>query len=71
MVSPTDKTPIHLSVEDVIVCADHEVLVEVDDYSSLIVSDPQGIIGQQLRSWPMHLLNIINKLVTNHIIVYY
>jgi hypothetical protein len=33
--------------------------LEVDDNSVLIVGDPQGILGQQLRPCPMQLLNII------------
>ncbi len=33
--------------------AGHKVLMEVDDNSSLIVGNPQGILGQ-----PIHLLNI-------------
>jgi hypothetical protein len=33
--------------------------LEVDDYNVLIVCDPQGILGLQLRPRPIHLLNII------------
>jgi hypothetical protein len=32
------------------------VLMEVDDN---IVADPQGILDQQLRPHPIHLLNIV------------
>jgi hypothetical protein len=40
------------------VCAGHNVLVEINGNSALIVVDPQGILGQQLRLHPIHFLNI-------------
>ncbi len=43
-----------LSFEEVMKCACHKVLVEVDDNSLLIVGDPQGILGKQLRPSPIH-----------------
>jgi hypothetical protein len=46
-------------LEEVIVRASHEVLMEVDDNCALIVGNPQGILDLQLRPRPMHLLNII------------
>jgi hypothetical protein len=45
--------------------AGHEVLMEVDDNSALIVGDPQGILGQQLRPCPIKLLFII-VIILNH-----
>jgi hypothetical protein len=55
MVRPTDYAPIHLSLEEIIVHADNEVMMEVDDKSVLIVGDPQGSLGQQFRPCPIHL----------------
>jgi hypothetical protein len=43
-------------VEEVAVGVSRQVLVEVDDYSSPIVGDPQGIFGRQLRPHPIQLL---------------
>jgi hypothetical protein len=43
----------------VAVFAGLEVLVEVGDASVLIIGDQRGILGQQLRPRPIHLLNII------------
>ncbi len=37
--------------------AAHKVLLEVDNIISLIVADPWGILDQQLRPCPIHLLN--------------
>jgi len=39
--------------------AGHSVLAETDDNLALIVGNPQGILGQQLRPRPIHLSNII------------
>jgi hypothetical protein len=36
--------------------------MEADDYIIWIVGTPQGILDQQLRPHPVHLLNIINSL---------
>jgi hypothetical protein len=60
-----------MSVEEVPVSAGHEILVEVDDTIVLIVSDPCGILGQQLRPRPIHLLYIIFTLVTFKLIIDY
>jgi hypothetical protein len=35
------------------------VVIKVDDKSALIIHDPQGILGLQLRPDPIHLLNSI------------
>ncbi len=44
--------------------ADRKVLMEVDGKSLLIVDDPQGILDQQLRPCPIHLLLLLmNKLM--------
>jgi hypothetical protein len=43
--------------------ADHEVLMVVDDKSTLIIGDPQGILVKQLRPHPIHSLNMIVKLI--------
>jgi hypothetical protein len=58
MIGPIDQALIHLLVEEVSVRAGHKDLVENDDNSALIVVDPQGILGQQLRSPSICLLNI-------------
>jgi hypothetical protein len=47
-----------MSLEEVTVNAGHEDLMEVDDNMSLIVDNPLGILDQQLRHHPIHLLNI-------------
>jgi len=49
-------------LEEVTVCAGHEVLVEVDD--ALIVGDPLGILGQQFRPHLIHLSNN-NNIISN------
>jgi hypothetical protein len=46
-------------LEEVAVHAGNEVLAGVDDNSALIVGNLQGILGQQLRLCPIHLLNVI------------
>jgi hypothetical protein len=48
-----------MSLEEVAVSDGHEVLVEVDNTIALIVSDPCGILGQQLRPRQIHVLNVI------------
>ncbi len=63
MVRPIELAPIHLPLEDVTVRAGRKVLMEVDDKSALIVGNLQGILGQQLRPHPVHLLNIIYLLL--------
>ncbi len=37
-------------------------------YILLIVGDPQGILDQQLRPCPIHLLNIIIALMEEHVL---
>jgi len=59
MVRPIYKVPVRQSVVEVIVCAGHKVLVEVDDKSVMSVSNPQGILFQQLRPHPIYLSSII------------
>jgi hypothetical protein len=39
--------------------ASHKVLVEVDDNEQLIIGDQQGILVQQLKTHPIHIINII------------
>jgi hypothetical protein len=48
-----------LGLEEVTVCDGHKVLMEVNIDSTLIVGDPQGIFGQQLRPRLAHCLNMI------------
>jgi hypothetical protein len=48
-----------MSLEEAAVHAGLEVLMEVDDNSSQIVGDPHGILDQQLRPHPVHLIIII------------
>jgi hypothetical protein len=50
MVWSIEWHPIHPYLEDVIILAGHEVLMEVDDYILLIVGNPQGILDHLL--WP-------------------
>jgi hypothetical protein len=71
MVKPIDLAPLHLPMKDAAVCADHKVLVKVYNNTALIVGNPQGILGQQLRLHPMYLLNITITLVLCKIIIYY
>jgi hypothetical protein len=35
-----------------------KVLMKVDSNSGMIVGNPQGILGQQLRTHPIYLFNI-------------
>ncbi len=46
-------------MEEVEVPAGREVLVDVDDNSALIVGNPRGILGQQLKPQPIYSLNFI------------
>ena len=46
----------------------HEVLMEVDDNSVLIVGDLRGILGKELMLYLIHLLNIMIILIS-HIII--
>jgi hypothetical protein len=43
-----------------------QFLVKVDDHSALIVDDPQGILGQQLKPRLSPLLNIIIIIIVNY-----
>jgi hypothetical protein len=51
-------------MEEVAVRADHEVLMEVDDTWMLIVGNPRGILGQELKPCPILLSFNIIMLVT-------
>jgi hypothetical protein len=64
------KVPSPLSLEDVNVCAGYKVLMDVDDISALIVGNPQGVLGNQLRPHTIHQLNIIIIMLINHYIIY-
>jgi hypothetical protein len=46
MVMPKDQAPISLSLEEVVMHCGHNVLVESDNKSALIVGDPQRILDQ-------------------------
>jgi hypothetical protein len=59
MVRPVDYTPIHMSLEDVAVCTCNKVLIKVDDNRALIVCDPHGILGQQLKPYSIQLLLLL------------
>ncbi len=48
-----------MPLEEAAVHAGLKVLMEVDDNSSQIASDPQGILDQQRRPHPIHLIIII------------
>ncbi len=41
-----DLVPIHMSLQEVAVCAGNKVLMEVDNNCVLITDYPQGILGQ-------------------------
>jgi hypothetical protein len=56
-----DYAPFHLSLEEVTEHAGREVLGELDNTSALIVGNPCGILGQQLKTRAIYLLNIIIK----------
>ncbi len=55
-----------MSMGKVTVHTGQQVLIKVADIIVLIAGDPWGILGKQLRLYPIHLLNIaiITKLVT-------
>jgi hypothetical protein len=53
MVRPIDKAPVYLSLEEVAVCVGRNILVEVDGKSVLIVGNLQGILGWQVRPYPI------------------
>jgi hypothetical protein len=40
--------------------------MEVDDNSAMIVGDPQGTLGHQLKPHPIELLNIIIIILINN-----
>jgi hypothetical protein len=40
-------------LKEAVVHAGHKVLMEVDDNILLIVGDPKGVLGKQLRSQPI------------------
>jgi hypothetical protein len=42
-------------------CAGHKTLMEVDDNILLIVVDPQGILDEQLRPHPIHVLLLLSN----------
>ncbi len=46
--------PVYLPLEEVAVCVGRKVLVEVDSKSVPIVGNPQGILGWQVRPYPIH-----------------
>jgi len=50
-------------LEEVAVCVGRNVLVEVDGKSALIVGNLQGILGWQVRPYPICLLNIMIMLI--------
>jgi hypothetical protein len=53
-----------MSGEEVAVHSDNKVLMEFGKNNVLIVGDPRGILGKQLRPAPIHLLNTIIIIVT-------
>jgi hypothetical protein len=60
------------SWKKVAICVGHEVLMEVD-YNNLhiVVADPQGTLGQQLRLRPIHSLNIVIIILNISYIIYF
>jgi hypothetical protein len=53
-------------LEKVAMRFDRKVLMEVDGKSPMIVDDLQGILGQQLRPCPIHLLLLIMNKLTSY-----
>ena len=53
--------PIHQSTQEVVGRAGHKVLMKVYDNTALIVGDPHGVLGQQLR--PHQSVNYILLLI--------
>jgi hypothetical protein len=43
-------------LEEVAAHANRKVLMEIDDSNAPILIDPQGILGEQLRPRPIHVL---------------
>ncbi len=68
MVRPIDLAPVCLSLVEVAVRADHKVLIKVDYNCALIFSDPQGILGQQLRSQQLKFFHDMKTWLTEHLI---
>ncbi len=60
-----------MSIGEVALCAGHKVLIEAGWNSLLIVHNPEGILDQQLRPYPIHLLNNNFKLLNNLISIEY
>jgi hypothetical protein len=52
---------------EVAVLVGHKVLVEINNNSALIVGDPEGILGEQLRPHLIHCLNIF--ILVNYFII--
>jgi hypothetical protein len=53
-----DYAPICPPLEEVAAHANRKVLMEIDDTNAPILIDPQGILAEQLRPRPIHVLNI-------------
>jgi hypothetical protein len=56
MVRPIYQSHICLSLEKVTLSAANKVWLKVDNNNVRIVGNSQGIIGQQLRPQPIHLM---------------
>jgi hypothetical protein len=54
-------------LEEVVVCAGHKVLMEVENDVFHIVDNPHGILAQQLRPHPIHLLDIYVIIILNYV----
>jgi len=54
---------IWLALEVVAVWASHNISMEVNDNSVLIVGDPQVILSEQLGDSPIYLTNVITTLI--------
>jgi hypothetical protein len=63
MVWPIELAPICLPSKDVAVHCGHVVLMKVEGNALLIAGDPRGILDQQLRPHPIHLLIMIIMLI--------
>ncbi len=68
MVRLAEESPMCLSYEEVAMRTGCAVLMEVDDNILLIGGDVHGILEEQLRLHPIHLMNsiVLLKIILNN-----
>jgi hypothetical protein len=64
MAKPIDLDLVHLSLVEFVVCAGRQFLIKVGNNNALIVGKPRGILGEQFRPRPIHLLYVIILSIT-------